>query len=198
MFLRGKSVRNGVGVFVKQINDYTAWAEARTVMDAVIDAHDVYKIPYDEIAVVMYNKTYCRRMKGWRDQCYNLERFLLIEMIERSMPRSIMYPGQDSVRYGANDGVALISFESVLGLDFRAVIVCGLKPFGDYDQTKFLNEEDIQKLEEDSDTIESIKNNIRMLYVACTRARDILYIIQPENNEDSLYMNMLLNAMEEG
>lgn len=199
MFLRGKSVRNGVGAFIKQIGDYTALAEAKAAMEAIYEAHDTYNIPYDEIAVVMYNREYRKRMKGWKDKCYNLWRFLLIEMIEKNIPRSIMYSEQngDAVRYGENDGVALISFESVLGLDFRAVIVCGLKPFGDYDKTKFLNENDIQKLGEDNAAIESIKNNIRMLYVACTRARDILYIIQPEDKEDSLYMKMLLNAMEE-
>lgn len=199
MFLRGKSVRNGTGTFVKLIEGYTSRAEAKTVMKAIHEAHDVYKIPYDEIAVIMYNKTYPKKMKGWQEQYYNLERFLLIEMVEEHMPHSMMYATQnaDAVRYGANDGVGMISFESVLGLDFRAVIVCGLKPFGDYDKTKYLCEDDIEALDEDDDSIESIRNNIRMLYVACTRARDILYIIQPEDKDDSLYMRMLLDAMEE-
>ena len=147
----------------------------------------------------MYNKTYSRRMRNWKDRVYNLERFLLIEMVEEHMPRSIMYStqAQDAVRYGANDGVAMISFESVLGLDFKAVIVCGLKPFGDYDNTKFLSEADLKKLSPEDEAIENIRNNVRMLYVACTRARDILYIIQPEREEDSLYIRMLLNAVEE-
>lgn len=199
MFLRGKSVRNGTGTFVRLIDGYTSRAEAKTVMKAIHEAHDVYKIPYDEIAVIMYNKTYPKKMKGWQEQYYNLERFLLIEMVEEHMPHSMMYATQnaDAVRYGANDGVGMISFESVLGLDFRAVIVCGLKPFGDYDKTKYLCEVDIEALDEDDDSIESIRNNIRMLYVACTRARDILYIIQPEDKDDSLYMRMLLDAMEE-
>lgn len=199
MFLRGKSVRNGVGTFVRKISNSSARAEAKEVVKAIHEAHDEYKIPYDEIAVVMYNKTYKKRMKGWKDVYYNLERFLIIEMIDENIPRSIMYASEnvEAVRYGANDGVGLISFESVLGLDFRAVIVCGLKPFGDYDQTKYLSESQIESLDEDDEAIESIRNNIRMLYVACTRARDILYIIQPEDREDSMYMRMLLDALDE-
>ena len=199
MFLRGKAIRNGIGTHVLTIEDYTARSEAKSVMKAIHEAHDVYKIAYDEIAVVMYNKTYSRRMRNWKDRAYNLERFLLIEMVEEHMPHSIMYStqAQDAVRYGANDGVAMISFESVLGLDFKAVIVCGLKPFGDYDNTKFLSEADLKKLSSEDEAIENIRNNVRMLYVACTRARDLLYIIQPEREEDSLYIRMLLNAVEE-
>lgn len=199
MFLRGKAVRNGVGTYIKKINDFTSKEEAKTVMNAIHEAHDVHKIAYDEIAVVMYNKTYARKMPNWKDCAYNLERFLLIEMMDQHIPHSVMYASQNqaAVRYGMNDGVAMISFESVLGLDFKAVIVCGLKPFGDYDQTKFLSERDIAKLSEDDEKIENIRTNVRMLYVACTRARDILYIIQPERSEDSLYMKMLVDAIEE-
>lgn len=196
MFLRGKAIRNGVGTYLKKIQEYTSRSEAKTVMEAIHEAHDHHRIAYDEIAVVMYNKTYAKRMPNWKDYAYNLERFLLIEMVEEHMPHSIMYASQnqDPVRYGANDGVAMISFESVLGLDFKAVIVCGLKPFGDYDKTKFLNEDELKNITDD-EVIENIRNNVRMLYVACTRARDILYIIQPERREDSLYMRMLLDAI---
>lgn len=199
MFLRGKAIRNGIGTHVLPIEDYTARSEAKAVMKAIHEAHDVHKIAYDEIAVVMYNKRYPRRMRNWKDSVYNLERFLLIEMVEEHMPHSIMYStqAQDAVRYGANDGVAMISFESVLGLDFKAVIVCGLKPFGDYDNTKYLSETDLKKLSAEDEAIENVRNNVRMLYVACTRARDILYIIQPERKDDSLYIKMLLDAVEE-
>ena len=200
MFLRGKAFRNGIGTFVKRIGARTSRAEAKSVIEAIHEAHDEYRIPYDEIAVVIYHKTYSKRMKGWQENYYNLESFLLIEMNAGNIPHSMMYTSQNAnaVRYGANDGVGLISFESVLGLDFRTVIVCGLKPFGDYDKTKYLDENDIRLLDEHGDSIESIKNNIRMLYVACTRARDLLYIIQPEDKEESLYIKMLLDAMEEG
>ena len=198
MFLRGKSVRNGVGTFIHTTTDNTSKSEAAEVMAAIHEAHDKYKIAYDEIAVVMYNRTYRKRIKGWKDQYYNLERFLLVNMQEQHVPYSVMYNSQsnDAVRYGANDGVALISFESVLGLDFKAVIVCGMAPFGDYDQTKYLTESEVEYLDEE-ETIENIKNNIRMLYVACTRARDILYIIKPKESIDSLYMSMLTDAIEE-
>ena len=69
--------------------------------------------------------------------------------------------------------------------------------FGVFDYTFFICEADLKKLSSEDEAIENIRNNVRMLYVACTRARDILYIIQPEREEDSLYIRMLLNAVEE-
>lgn len=200
LFLRGKSIRNGIGVYVKMLNVYTSDAEADAVIKAVHKAHDEYKIPYDEIAVVMYNRKYARKLNGWKESVYRLEECLLHKMRVENIPGSSLYYDQldaSQVRYGNHDGIALISFESVLGLDFRAVIVCGLKPFGDYDKTKYLDDRDINRLNINDERIANIKRNINYLYVACTRARDLLYIIQPEKEEESLYMRLLSYAMKE-
>ena len=196
LFLRGKAVRNGIGVSIRKLITHTAHAEADMIIDAIREAHDIHKIPYDEIAVVMYNKAYRKKLPGWDNHVYNLETPLLSKLTMANIPRCVMYSNNNEqiTRYGHNDGVGLISFDSVLGLDFRAVIVCGLKPFGDYDKTKYLTLSDIKKIEEDSDDIDEIRKNISMLYVACTRARDMLYIIQPESAKDSMYMKLLLDA----
>lgn len=199
LFLRGKAVKNGVGTFVKTLNRYTAKEEASVVVEAVREAHDIYKIPYDEIAVVTYYRTYNRKMEDWDGKGYNIERQVLIGLMEHNIPRCEMYSdSQNAVRYGNNDGVALISFDSVLGLDFRAVIVCGLKPLGDYDGTKFITEDDLEDTELDDETKDNIRKNISLLYVACTRARELLYIVQPEKRiENSLYMDLVVNSMKE-
>ena len=196
LFLRGKAVRNGIGVSIRKLMTHTAHAEADMIIDAIREAHDIHKIPYDEIAVVMYNKAYRKKLPGWDNYTYNLETPLLSKLTMANIPRCVMYSNNNEqiTRYGHNDGVGLISFDSVLGLDFRAVIVCGLKPFGDYDKTKYLTLSDIKNIEEDSDDIDEIRKNISMLYVACTRARDMLYIIQPESAKDSMYMKLLLDA----
>ena len=196
LFLRGKAVRNGIGVFIHKLLVHTSHAEADMIIEAIQEAHDVHKIPYDEIAVVMYNKSYRKYLPGWQNRTYNLETPLLSKLTVENIPHCVMYSNKNDqiTRYGHNDGVGMISFDSVLGLDFRAVIVCGLKPFGDYDKTKYLTLEEIKQIEEDSEDIDKIRKNISMLYVACTRARDVLYIIQPENESDSLYMKLLLDA----
>ena len=144
----------------------------------------------------MYNKSYRKKLPGWDNYVYNLETPLLSKLTIANIPHCVMYSNNNEqiTRYGHNDGVGMISFDSVLGLDFRAVIVCGLKPFGDYDKTKYLTLSDIKNIEEDSDDIDEIRKNISMLYVACTRARDMLYIIQPESAKDSMYMKLLLDA----
>ena len=43
--------------------------------------------------------------------------------------------------------------------------------------------------------LDELKKEINQLYVSCTRARDVLYIIQPER--ETLYMKMLRRAFEE-
>lgn len=199
LFLRGKAVNNGIGTFITNLKKFTASAEAEQVVKAVQEAHDVYKIPYDEIAVVTYYRTYNRKMKDWDERVYNVERNVLIQLIEKNIPRCEMYSdSHDSVRYGSNDGVAMISFDSVLGLDFRAVIVCGLKPLGDYDGTKYVDLESIEDTELNDETKDNIRKNISLLYVACTRARELLYIIQPEKKiKDSLYMDLIVNSLKE-
>lgn len=199
LFLRGKAIRDGVGAYIKCLNKYTAKSEADRVLEAVKEAHNVHKIPYDEIAIVTYYKTYGRHMKSWGERTYNVARHILINLIDANIPYCEMYSDSNScVRYGNNDGVAMISFDSVLGLDFRAVIVCGLKPLGDYDGTKFLTTDVLKNEILDDEQKDNIRKNISYLYVACTRARDVLYIIQPEKKaEDSLYMELIQEAMED-
>ena len=199
LFLRGKAVKNGIGTFIKTLHKYTARDEAELVFEAVREAHDIHKIPYDEIAVVTYNGTYKRKMKDWDGKGYNIRRNVLMRLMDENIPRCEMYSDcHDVVQYGSNDGVAMISFDSVLGLDFRAVIVCGLKPLGDYDGTKYITTESLEMAELDDETRDNIRKNISLLYVACTRARELLYIIQPEKKvEESLYMNLIVNSMKE-
>ena len=198
LFLRGKAVKTGIGAFIKNLQKYTASAEADAVIQAIREAHDVHKIPYDEIAVVTYYRTYDRKKKSWDEKKYDIEKNVMSRLINENIPRCEMYSNSnDVVRYGSNDGVALISFESVLGLDFRAVIVCGLKPLGDYDGTKYLTVSDIKSSELDDETGDNIRKNISLLYVACTRARELLYIVQPEKDiKESLYMDLIVSSME--
>lgn len=199
LFLRGKSIRPGIGTYLKNLTTFTSKAEAECVMASIKQAHDIHRIPYDEIAVVIYNRNYSKKMSGWDEKRYTFERQLIIKMLDEDIPHCSRYSDSlEQTSVGNSDGVSLISFDSVLGLDFRAVIVCGLKPLGVYDKTKELSVKELEKNELDDTTKDNIRKNISLLYVACTRARDVLYLIQPEKNaSDSLYMDLLASAIGE-
>ena len=61
--------------------------------------------------------------------------------------------------------------ESSLGLDFKAVIICGLLPLGLHDHTKDVN--DLKKNYDKESTINAYNNNINILYMSCARAKVI-------------------------
>lgn len=196
-FLRGKSIFHGEGVTIKHILDHSNQGEARTVADSIRQIHDEYGIPYDEIAVVMFNKKYKKHISGWASKSYNLETPLMAQLTQEDIPFCTMYGSDESwgARYGDDGGVRLITFQSTLGLDFRAAIVCGLIPLGEHNGTRNPNWEEIKNDEEKyQEMLKHTEDDIRFLYVACTRAKEILHIILPESRETSVYARMLEDA----
>ena len=148
--------------------------------------HDEKGVPYDEIAIAMYNRKY-------KLLSYYLESALLTALSREHIPYNLLYNNDQSWggRYG-DGGVSLITFDSVLGLDFQAVIVCGIKPLGAYDKTKQLK----AGIELSEEITEQLKKNISYLYVACTRAKDYLHIILGESSNKSIYNKLLTDAEE--
>ncbi len=183
MFLRGQAFRHGEGVTIKQING-NAVAEAEEVIRSIKEIHDKQEVPYDEIAVAMYNRKY-------NPYKYYIEYALLKALDRENIPHNQLYSNELNWagRYGEG-GVSLITFDSVLGLDFQAVVVCGVKPLGAYDGTKNVKKGDIIN----EDCVEKIKRNISYLYVACTRAKDYLHIILCEPSGKSLYNKLLVDS----
>jgi hypothetical protein len=197
LFLRGKAERTGKGVKIEYLKRQSNVSEAEKVAEVIKRIHDVEHIPYDEIAVVMFNRRYRGVIKGWENKFYNLEDSLIRCLNDDNIPFACMYYGDGNApaaKYGNNDGVALISTESVLGLDFRAVVLCGLKPLGFHDKTKFILTPDQAKVASEDDFI-NVNENISHLYVACTRAKELLYIIQPEGEKESIYMKLLKESL---
>lgn len=185
MFLRGKAFRHGGGVTIEQFEG-NAVEEAKRVVKEVQRVHDIEHIPYDEIAIEMYNRKF-------KAISYFLESALTTELSENDIPFNCLYNNDQSWagRYG-DGGVSLITFDSVLGLDFQAVVVCGIKPLGLYDKTKKIKTED--KLSEEE--LEQVKKNISYLYVACTRAKDYLHIVIGESCKASIYGKLLVDSMK--
>lgn len=196
MFLRGKSVFHGKGVTLKLIQTKSNRSEARAVYDSIVKIHDEEGIPYDEIAVIMYNASFKKKIKMWTDRIYDLETPLLQLLKYNDIPYCQMYSTDTewSARYGDSGGVKLIKVLSVLGLDFRAAIVCGLPSLGEYDKTKNPNWEEITNEEVFQDMIRETQEDIRIMYVACTRAKEVLHIILPETGDSSVYIKMLEEA----
>ena len=183
MFLRGQAFRHGAGVTIKQFSG-NALDEAEKVVESVKTIHDDKGVPYDEIAIALYNRQY----KPFK---YYLESALLDVFNKEHIPYCLLYKSDQNRgnRYG-DGGVSFITFDSVLGLDFQAVVVCGIKPLGAYDKTKKLNIESVL----DEEQTENLKKNISYLYVACTRAKDYLHIVLSELSSQSIYNKLLTDS----
>lgn len=196
-FLRGKSVFHGECVTIKHLVNRSNQGEAKMVTESIQMIHDQNGIPYDEIAIIMFNKSYKKRFSGWYSKSYDLEYPLKVLLNQKDIPFCMMYGTDESwsARYGDDGGVRFITFQSTLGLDFRAAIVCGLTPFGEYFGTKKPDWELIREDEERyQEMLKHTEDDIRFLYVACTRAKEILHIVLPETGETSVYVKMLEDA----
>lgn len=185
MFLRGQAFRHGEGVTIKQFNGNAA-TEAEKVVESVRTIHDEKGVSYDEIAIAMYNRQY-------EPLHYYIESELRKVFKRKQIPYNLLYNNDQSWggRYG-DGGVSFITFDSVLGLDFQAVVVCGIKPLGAHDGTKRLKSENVL----DEEQTENLKRNISYLYVACTRAKDYLHIILGESSSRSIYNKLLTDSEE--
>lgn len=198
MFLRGQSVFHGIGVFYIQIPQCTSRSEIDEIVRAINKIHDNEGIPYDEIAVIMFQGRNRIPIPGWLDETYMLEEPLSNRLRSEDIPFCILYSSDESWQdhFGETGGVRLIKFQSSLGLDFRAAIICGLPPLGQYDNVKDPDWPTI-KLDDNeyANAIAATQNCIQNLYVACTRAKELLYIIAPEDSEKSVFLKMLKESL---
>lgn len=199
MFLRGEAFYHGIGVDMKPLIDKSNEGEAMEVIKSIEYIHEELEIPYDEIAVVMNKGSYTKQFVGWKDKHYDVESSLTELLKHKDIPYCKLYTSENewSSYYGAKGGAKLIKLDSVLGLDFRAVIICGLVTLGEYDKTKSPNWNWLKRNEEEMNkAVTGVQDNIRRLYVACTRAKEVLHIIQAEKPSQSIYIKMLRDSLE--
>jgi len=198
LFLRGQAVSHGIGVKYHQLANFSNEGEADAVIASIKKIHDEYEIPYDEIAVIMYNASYRSKFPNWQNYSYSLERPLMVRLMKEDIPYCKLYSadGEWQDHFGETGGVRLIKFQSVLGLDFRAAIICGIKPFGYFDDVKTPDWKTLKKDDDKySNAVQATHQCIRNLYVACTRAKEILYIIAPETKDDSVFIKILKDSI---
>ena len=198
MFLRGQAVFHGDGVKYIQLPIKNASCEIDTIIQTINRIHDENEMPYDEIAVIMYRGQYRKRIAGWLDKQYYLQQTLETRLRLKDIPCCRLYSTDAGWQdhFGETSGVRLIKFQSTLGLDFRAAIICGLVPLGEYDGIKNPDWEHLKANEEIySNAIAATQSCIQNLYVACTRAKEVLYIIAPEMENESVFMKMLKDSI---
>ena len=146
----------------------------------------------------MYQGRYRKKINGWLDKKYVLQELLEAKLRLADIPYCKLYSTESDWQdhFGETGGVRLIKFQSTLGLDFRAAIICGLIPLGEFDEIKNPNWVQLKEDEEKySSAIDATQSCIQNLYVACTRAKEILYIIAPETEEESVFIKMLKESM---
>ena len=87
-------------------------------------------------------------------------------------------------RQGDISGVIISTIESSLGLDFKAVILAGLYPYNYVNVDGEVVGEiktwtSIKNMPENQQT--AVQSQMRAVYTACSRARDVLYVISDLN-----------------
>lgn len=188
--LRGKSVRSGEE---PQIIQTDRMNEAKKVLEYIRYLNEVKEVDLSDIAVLFGNRQYTYNYGG-RKITYDIYKWVIKQLDDHYMTYSELSPpdSQSRVHYGFREGVSLCTIEGALGLDFKAVIMCGISPIGAYKRSKVeknlqINDEEIQQ--------EFLKG-VNTLYTGCSRARDHLIIILNEGEEKSLYSKMLLEAKQ--
>ena len=82
-------------------------------------------------------------------------------------------------------------------MDFRVVILAGLRPLGSHEKIQTLEDFDGLTGEELEKKQEAFQKNINFLYTGCTRAKDELKIILSAPKGESIYMDLLRDSMGE-
>lgn len=168
------------------------------VIKSVKEINAKYNISYSDIAVIFPYKSHSRFH-------YNILQWIKDGLDSEGIEHSeIFKSGEDFSRakYSATTGVVLSTIDSSLGLDFRAVIVCGLYPldyvvFGAEGNTTAKEIKSWVTIGKMSDQLkEQVQEQMRKIYTACSRARDVLYVIS--DLKEGSPMSEIVKAMPLG
>jgi hypothetical protein len=147
------------------------------VINAIKEIATTYKISYSDIAVlfpfrqVPYMKYY---FLHWLQQGLD----------DAGISYSMIINDKDhqfaKTRQGDITGVVISTIESSLGLDFKAVILAGLYPYSYVNKDGEVGKEikswsDIKCMPSDDQA--AVQSQMRAVYTACSRARDVLYVL---------------------
>lgn len=198
LFLRGTAYRPGNNPELVELKDFSNEGEATAICNSI---KKLLNQGYSEvdIAVIVYNKRSPYTPKGWKTPYYNLLPDIRRIFIEKGWesPAILISGESEGATYGSRRGITIATIEGSLGLDFRAVILAGLRPLGTYEEARV--PEDFEGLTEEklAEKREGFKKNINFLYTGCTRAKDELTIVLSTPKGESIYMDLLRNSIRE-
>ena len=180
--LDSTAIRNGKKPQIIEVNNNLA----EKVIDVIDELKSIYNISYNDICLVYPNEKY----KVLR---YYPLLWLTKKFNERGIPFSTIY-GNNRCELLETNGITITTIDSSLGLDFKAVILCGLKPLNTYwpyetNSAKFFKSEKIHNNEE---ALIGLNLNVRKIYTAASRAREKLYILN-DLGDESLLNNIIMN-----
>ncbi len=151
------------------------------VAEAIKEISLKYKVAYSDIAVLFPYKKHSIVK-------YNFLYWIEDVLKEAGIPYSLIVSSEENFherrRYSQTTGIILSTIDSSLGLDFKAVIFAGLYPYN------FVFEENgtkkeisswaaIKNMTDEQQT--KVQSQMRAIYTACSRARDVLYVLSDIN-----------------
>lgn len=165
-------------------------AETVRVIGEIVDK---YHIGYSEIAILY-------PVKDNKVLNYHIQHWIRTALEREHIPFSFISSTEDGQRatYSNTNGVVISSIDSSLGLDFRAVVLTGLYPYtyvfdGNGHRHKLNSWNSIKSLPEDAK--EAAQIQMRKLYTACSRAREVLYVLSDAEDETIIDdINILRNS----
>ncbi len=136
-----------------------------------------YQVSYSDIAVLfpVRKREYLR---------YYFLYWIKQALEDEGIPYSLIIPSESNqherAKFSATKGVVVSTIESSLGLDFKAVVFAGLYPynyvFPDEKTSKEVKSwSAIKAMTEEEQNL--VQSQMRSIYTACSRARDILYVL---------------------
>lgn len=197
LFLRGTSYRNGNAPTLVELADLSNQGEANAIGDAIKRLIEVKGLSEVDIAIVLFNESAKYTTKGWLTHYYRLWPYIIQYFNANGWetPAFLKQGYSEGATYGSRRGVTVVTIEGALGLDFRAVVLAGLRPLGTHEKVRTLSEFASSSPEQLPDKLEAFKKNVNFLYTACTRAKDELTIILSAPRGESIYMDLLRDSM---
>lgn len=196
LFLRGTAYRPGNRPTLVELSNYSNEGEANAICTAI---RSLLEKGYSEvdIAVIVYNRQAKYTMSGWKTTYYALLPCIKRIFYEEGWedPAILISGEAEGSTYGSRRGVTITTIEGALGLDFRAVILAGLRPLGTHEKVQTVSDFAGLTGEKLLEKQEAFKKNINFLYIGCTRARDELTIILSAQPGESIYMDLLRDSM---
>ena len=148
-----------------------------SVIAAIKEIATTYRISYSDIAVL-----FPFRKVPYLN--YHFLYWLQQGLDEEGISYSMIINEKDGFfvkkKPGDITGVVISTIESSLGLDFKAVILAGLFPYNYVNHNGRVGSEiktwsAIKNMPEEQQT--AVQSQMRAVYTACSRARDVLYVI---------------------